>query len=393
VKRILRLFFAICACLIACQPAWGLRVSEFPTRPPTTDDYLPNLGTSAQFDNYKSTVGSILNLLESDIGIDIHQGNLPSSILPDDTPYGLDWETDPRPASKSALYPVIESLSTITDNYEPILTEADEAKADDESDAVAYKWAPQFVWRAVYSYLKTYFGYATALLAEPANEWVGQCAYFAGYSAGSAADPASMHDQGFDGSYWAYCVATGTPGTWRAFLKIDQGDASLLLSHIRAAVNYLFDATPDSDFLWQGSTAEYVAGEAISRGQIFYLKYNTDGPRAYKYSADSAATDNETYAPRGVAVSHEVSGVETWPLAAGNTFTAGIGHGVLRNDAWTFANAQDEGKRVFCSDTTAGGIQLARPSGSGDKIVHAGDLIDEDEVEFYFGSLQLVEVP
>jgi hypothetical protein len=147
--------------------------------------------------------------------------------------------------------------------------------------------------------------------------------------------------------------------------------------------NDVFDLTPSSDDSWSGDTAQVTAGETIAQWDQVYLKYDTDGPRAFMYNAATGATDNDTYRPFGVALEAGT---------AGNAMYVGFGCGVARNDGWTFTDAQDEGKPVFAGETD-GAITLTRPSDSGDHIIQVGTLIDEDEVLFCYGSIQDVEVP
>lgn len=146
---------------------------------------------------------------------------------------------------------------------------------------------------------------------------------------------------------------------------------------------FVYDFTPDTDDTWQGSKTTVTAGETISQWDIIYIKYDTDGPRAFMYNANSTDYDNDTYRPRGIALEAGT---------AGNSLEIGIGQGVVRNDGYTFTDTTDEGKPVFAGETD-GAITLTRPSDSGDHIIHLGNLIDEDEVEFNFGSFADVVVP
>lgn len=147
--------------------------------------------------------------------------------------------------------------------------------------------------------------------------------------------------------------------------------------------NNVLDFTPDTDDSWQGDEAVVTAGESISHGDVIYTKYDTDGLRAFAYNANSTDSDNDTYRPRGIALEAET---------AGNAFEIGIGHGIMRNDGWTFSDATDEGKPVFAGETD-GAITLTRPSDSGDHIIHLGNICDEDEIEFYFGPITDTVVP
>jgi len=141
--------------------------------------------------------------------------------------------------------------------------------------------------------------------------------------------------------------------------------------------NTEYDPTPSSDDSWQGSIMSVYSGEALSQWDIVYLKYSVDGPRAFAYNANSTDSDNDTYQPIGICL--ETTG------GAGNAIDIGIGLGVARNDAWSFTDATDEGKPVYCSDDTDGAIELIAPSDSGDHKIKIGNLLDEDEILFNFG--------
>jgi len=177
----------------------------------------------------------------------------------------------------------------------------------------------------------------------------------------------------YDGSIWREILLP--PGI--------SAPNSLQLGSISATVPYVFSATPTTDDTWQGSTSSVTAGESISQWDIIYLKYDTDGPRAFMYNANSTDSDNDTYRPFGIALEAGT---------AGNALSIGVGLGLARNDGWTFSDATDEGKPIFAGETD-GVITLTRPSDSGDHIVHLGNLLDEDEIMFYFGPITDVVVP
>jgi len=70
----------------------------------------------------------------------------------------------------------------------------------------------------------------------------------------------------------------------------------------------------------------------------------------------------------------------------------GSGHGYMRNDGWSLTANQDEGKFVYASDASDGGILLTAPSDSGDAICIIGKVLDAsgyvgDIVEFNFTGL------
>lgn len=145
--------------------------------------------------------------------------------------------------------------------------------------------------------------------------------------------------------------------------------------------NTAYDPTPSSDDSWQGAIMTVTGGESIDQWDIIYLKYDTDGPRAFSYHADSTDDDNDTYTPFGIAIEDG---------SAGSTMDIGIGFGVARNDGWPFTDETDEGKPVYCSEAAAGGIELEAPADSGDHVIRIGTLIDEDEVLFNFGFADVV---
>ena len=213
----------------------------------------------------------------------------------------------------------------------------------------------------------------TTTTTEPTDEEIGDIFLF---------DNDTLDPSNVPGTtpYIAITTAQGSPGTYKALVDVA---GNVLFESIAALINYVFDSTPDTDDTWQGSRASFVAGESISQWDIIYLKYNTDGPRAYMYNANSTDSDNDTYRPMGIALA-----VGT----AGSAFNVGIGFGIARNDGWTFTDATDEGKPIFAGETD-GAITLTRPSDSGDHIIHLGNIIDEDEIMFSFGNITDVVVP
>lgn len=279
-----------------------------------------------------------------------------------------------------------DGASVDLSGYQTILTEISQANAEDPTYTNIEGWTSRRDHQATAEYLEDNFGYGTQLAAEPTGEWPLQLACFQGYTAGGAnGDPADLHSAtpSYDGAYCAICGAAGTPGDWYGFIGLDSGVPYLIMESLSADVNYSFDSTPGTDDTWQGSVMTVTAGETLAQWNIVYLKYNTDGPRAYAYNAATGDSDNDTYRPVGIATAAAAS--------AGDSVVIGIGFGIASNEGWTFTNESDEGKPIFAGETD-GAITLTRPSDSGDHIVHLGNLIDEDEVMFSFGNITDTEV-
>ena len=134
-------------------------------------------------------------------------------------------------------------------------------------------------------------------------------------------------------------------------------------------------ASPSSDGSWQGKPQPgAIAGEALSVSNIVYRKNVSSETRYFKYSADTAFSDNATYQPCGIVL--------TAAAGAGSTFTIGKGHGYFRHDAYTFTD-DDIGKTVFASET-AGEITLTAPSGDDDVHMSLGSVETPDVIEFDF---------
>jgi len=144
---------------------------------------------------------------------------------------------------------------------------------------------------------------------------------------------------------------------------LDLSDKTLTLG------NPLYDLTPSSDDTWTGPKASVICGETIDQWEIIYIKYDTDGPRAFAYNANSTDGDNDTYPPVGIALETET---------AGDALDIGIVKGVARNDGWTLTHATDEGKPVYCSESADGGWELTPPADSGDHVIRIGTIVEVD---------------
>jgi len=162
------------------------------------------------------------------------------------------------------------------------------------------------------------------------------------------------------------------------------------------AAEKLHNFTPGVTDSWSGPTAIVKAGENLSQWDVVYLEYNTDGPRAYAYNANSTDTKNDTYPPCGVVVDSDT-------ITAGVSFYMGIGVGVARHDPgdasldWGLTHGQDEGKPIYCSESSDGGLELAKPNDSGDHIIRIGTVVEVDNgdngdvILFNFGFADVVK--
>lgn len=107
---------------------------------------------------------------------------------------------------------------------------------------------------------------------------------------------------------------------------VTDSTGKLIVSAVDEEFQILADGIPDADDTWSGGPSHSVkAGETLVQWDIVYIKYDTDGPRAYAYLADSADTDNDTYPPVGIAIA---------AATAGNAVTICTGECVVRNDGW-----------------------------------------------------------
>jgi hypothetical protein len=123
------------------------------------------------------------------------------------------------------------------------------------------------------------------------------------------------------------------------------------------------DPSTISDLDYRGTCFLGTAGETLTAGQIVALRNSSGAAKWYKYSGATADTDKLLYAKAIVVVG----------AASGSAATLMI-DGFYRNDtvftAWT--NNQDEGKTVYASNTTDGGVMLSAPANSGDEAVILG---------------------
>jgi len=125
----------------------------------------------------------------------------------------------------------------------------------------------------------------------------------------------------------------------------------------------------DSAAIWEkltSSTFYMKAGESLSPHDFCYVKYDTDGPRAFLADADSTSS-----------IICTCICLET--LSAGNSgrfFT----HGFYTNTSWTWATS-DYGKPVFLSET-AGEITNTSPSNSGSMIQVLGWIYNSNTIYF-----------
>jgi hypothetical protein len=139
-----------------------------------------------------------------------------------------------------------------------------EAEAEAGTETTIRSWSTVRVWDAIEGYLRQRRGEQTPLTAEPDNEWVGQIVL---------ADNDNWDPTGVDGDdpYWCICTATGTPGTWIAFLS---STGSLLVSSID-----LFEYTPDN--LYDTTTPHYLQDYEL-RGTLI-TNYGATGSIVYDF--------------------------------------------------------------------------------------------------------------
>jgi hypothetical protein len=193
-----------------------------------------------------------------------------------------------------------------------------------------------------------------------------------------------------------------------------------------------------SDDTWVGPTQPGRAGEALAQWDTVACRSEGAGKPCYWYKYNAATGDGDkTTWPTGIATEAITAAATSGSLVVGEVyiltdwitaddftnvgaasnadgviFTAtgttpttwtnssvvnqlgniGSGHGYARNDGWTMTANQDEGKFVFASDTTDGGILLAVPTDTGDQICLLGKILDAsgyvgDIVEFNFTGL------
>lgn len=330
--------------LIFCSLAHAKTPGSFEIRQsPTTGDFLYNMGPAGKIDR-KMTIAQLIDL----VGQRVWQGN---ESPPQDS-IGVDGDTYIN-ISTGAFYEKVSGVWVL---------------------GVTFAFAGHAhsgVYQPSSSVLTIYAGISPS---SPVQTMLGS-SDTASILSNIGAEPSVTEGSLPNSSIISEDIKNGEVGAE------DLSDNLDLSGKVVALPNTVFDFTPSIDNSWQGNKAVVIAGESISIGHIIYIK-NSTGPRAFAYNADSTDADNDTYRPRGIALT---SGT------AGNSISIGIGHGVFRHDAWTYTDSQDEGKPVFAGETD-GAITLTRPSDAGDHIIHLGNLIDEDEIEFHFGSITDVVV-
>ena len=111
-----------------------------------------------------------------------------------------------------------DAMDTTLEGVQPDISEYTQEVAEAGTSQTEGVMTPLRARQLTAAYLKDIYGYGTPLAAEP-DEYVGMVVLAEGYTA--SWDPADQHADGYDGAYWAVCTATGTPGTWKATLRID----------------------------------------------------------------------------------------------------------------------------------------------------------------------------
>jgi hypothetical protein len=138
------------------------------------------------------------------------------------------------------------------------------------------------------------------------------------------------------------------------------------------AALHLGAGTDLADHDYQGPDIQGVAGAAISRGQLCYVKLNGGAWKYYPYDAD--ATD-KLILPSCMA---------TADVAQGATGTFLLPGGTMRDDTWALAGTADASTTVYAS-TTAGGLTMTAPATSGNEVVMAGVLIGANVLQLQIG--------
>lgn len=144
--------------------------------------------------------------------------------------------------------------------------------------------------------------------------------------------------------------------------------------------NWAYDWTNLQDMsdnqTW-GKKATFKAGEDLDTGDFgkaYYLKYSVDGPRVFLYNADTAASDNDTYPPRGIITYDSLTA--DGPDAGSNVIVTAPGH------PWCFCNAEEDFSTanvgILYYLSTSEGWTTTAPSASGDHVVPFGAIIDHD---------------
>lgn len=111
-----------------------------------------------------------------------------------------------------------DAMDTMLEGVQPDISEYTQEVAEAGTSQDEGVMTPLRARQLTAAYLKDVYGFGTPLDAEP-DEYVGMVVLAEGYTA--SWDPADQHADGYDGAYWAVCTATGTPGTWKATLRID----------------------------------------------------------------------------------------------------------------------------------------------------------------------------
>lgn len=111
-----------------------------------------------------------------------------------------------------------DAVDTLLNGYQLDISEYTQEVAEAGTSQTEGVMTPLRARQLTAAYLKDVYGFGTPLDAEP-DEYVGMVVLAEGYTA--SWDPADQHADGYDGAYWAVCTQTGTPGEWKATLRID----------------------------------------------------------------------------------------------------------------------------------------------------------------------------
>lgn len=123
-----------------------------------------------------------------------------------------------------------------------------------------------------------------------------------------------------------------------------------------------------------GITMNFVAGENLVFSNLVCIKTNG---RVYKTDADS----NTTMPCMGMALETKTTGNTVKVLLMG----------YVRDDTWTWTLGDGETNVLYADNTTAGGMTVTPPAGSGDQVQAVGIILHADHI-YFNPSLVLVEV-
>lgn len=145
------------------------------------------------------------------------------SVLFASTAFGGDFPPAAPGSSNVATTYSDSTIDNLLNQKQNDLDVYSQAEAEDSTETSEGILTPQGAHQAAHQMVEDNYGWRVALSSAPASgdQWLGMPCLFEGYTAGgSSADPADEHSDGYDGAYWAYCSAIGTPGTWVCYLRV-----------------------------------------------------------------------------------------------------------------------------------------------------------------------------